>query len=137
MQIVGNERNLGRKVREAFTAIWLDLRLGKDEVLTRYLNAVYLGAGACGMSAATRLYFESLADLTLPEAALLVDLIQAPSRYDPIRNLAAHRRAALVTPCSRAARSMRPRPRRQERGPQAGGWYADWIAKHELPKIAA
>ena len=34
MQIVGNERNLGRKVREAFTAIWLDLRLGKDEVLT-------------------------------------------------------------------------------------------------------
>jgi hypothetical protein len=66
MQIVGNERNLGRKVREAFTAIWLDLRLGKDEVL------VYLGAGAYGMSAATRLYFDkSLADLTLPEAALL------------------------------------------------------------------
>src|SRR6185295_18837488 len=77
MQIVGNERNLGRKVREAFTAIWLDLRLGKDEVLTRYLNAVYLGAGAYGMSAATRLYFDkSLADLTLPEAALLVGLIQ-------------------------------------------------------------
>src|SRR6185295_10451949 len=77
MQIVGNERNLGRKVREAFTAIWLDLRLGKDEVLTRYLNAVYLGAGAYGMSAATGLYFDkSLADLTLPEAALLVGLIQ-------------------------------------------------------------
>jgi membrane peptidoglycan carboxypeptidase len=69
---------------KAFTAIWLDLRLGKDEVLTRYLNAVYLGAGAYGMSAAARLYFDkSLADLTLPEAALLVGLIQAPSRYDP------------------------------------------------------
>jgi penicillin-binding protein 1A len=121
MQIVGNERNLGRKVREAFTAIWLDLRLGKDEVLTRYLNAVYLGAGAYGMSAATRLYFDkSLADVTLVEAALLVGLIQAPSRYGPIRNLV--RRIAglhwLSTPCSRAARSMRPRPRRQERGPQ-------------------
>ena len=98
MQIVGNERNLDRKVREAFTAIWLDLRLGKDEVLTRYLNAVYLGAGAYGMSAATRMYFDkNLAELTLAEAALLAGLIQAPSRYDPIRNLdAAHRRAALV-----------------------------------------
>ena len=149
MQIVGNERNLGRKVREAFTAIWLDLRLGKDEVLTRYLNAVYLGAGAYGMSAATRLYFDkSLADLTLPEAALLVGLIQAPSRYDPIRNLvAAHRRAALVIDAmlesgaidATVAEKARARPatlKLSSRTARAGGWYADWIAKHELPKIA-
>ncbi len=63
IQIVGSERNLDRKVREAFTALWLDLRIGKDEVLTRYLNAVYLGAGAYGMSAAARIYFDKrLAD---------------------------------------------------------------------------
>jgi membrane peptidoglycan carboxypeptidase len=49
MQLVGRERSLGRKLREAFTAVWLDLRLGKDEILTRYLNSVYLGAGAHGM----------------------------------------------------------------------------------------
>jgi len=107
-------------------------------------------AGACGMSAATRLYFDkSLADLTLPEAALLVGLIQAPSRYDPIRNLvAAHRRAALVIDAmlesgaidATAAEKARARPatlKLSSRTARAGGWYADWIAKHELPKIAA
>jgi 1A family penicillin-binding protein len=149
MQIVGSERSLDRKVREAFTAIWLDLRLGKDEVLTRYLNAVYLGAGAYGMSAAARIYFDkSLADLTLPEAALLAGLIQAPSRYDPVRNLdAAHRRGTLVIDAmleagaidSRAAEKAKARPATLKLSPRtalAGSWYADWIAKHELPKIA-
>ena len=68
MQIVGNERSLYRKLREAFTAIWLDYRLGKDEVLTRYLNTVYLGGGAHGVSAAARMYFDkSLSELTLPK----------------------------------------------------------------------
>ena len=113
------------------------------------LDAVYLGAGAYGMSAATRLYFDkSLADLTLPEAALLVGLIQAPSRYDPIRNLiAAHRRAALVIDAmletgaidATAAEKARARPatlKLSSRTARAGGWYTDWIAKHELPKIS-
>jgi len=149
MQIVGSERSLDRKVREAFTAIWLDRRLGKDEILTRYLNAVYLGAGAYGMSAAARIYFDkSLADLTLPEAALLAGLIQAPSRYDPVRNLnAAHRRGTLVIDAmlevgaidSRAAEKAKARPATLKLSPRtarAGSWYADWIANHELPKIA-
>ena len=98
MQLVGNDRSLDRKLREAFTALWLGLRLSKDEILTRYLNSVYLGAGAYGMPAAARIYFDkSLSELTLSESAMLAGLIQAPSRYDPIRNLdAAHRRAALV-----------------------------------------
>jgi len=149
MQIVGSERSLDRKVREAFTAIWLDLRLAKDEVLTRYLNAVYLGAGAYGMSAAARMYFDKrLADLTLPEAALLAGLIQAPSRYDPVRNLdAAHRRAAVVIDAmlaagaidATAAEKAKARPatlKLSSRTARAESWYADWIAKHELPKIA-
>ena len=68
LQFVGGERSLDRKVREAFTAAWLDFRLGKDEILTRYLNSVYLGAGAYGMSAAARLYFDkTLGELTLAE----------------------------------------------------------------------
>jgi penicillin-binding protein 1A len=149
MQIVGNERTLDRKIREAFTAIWLDLRLGKNEVLTRYLNAVYLGAGAHGMSAAARMYFDKgLTDLTLPEAAMLAGLIQAPSRYDPIRNLdAAQRRAAVVIDTmlesgaidARAAEKAKLEPaslRLSARTTRAGSWFADWIAKHELPRIA-
>jgi penicillin-binding protein 1A len=98
LQFVGGERSLSRKVREALTAAWLDFRFGKDEILTRYLNSVYLGAGAYGMSAAARLYFDKTLDqLTLAESAMLAGLVQAPSRFDPIRNLeAAQRRAATV-----------------------------------------
>jgi hypothetical protein len=97
LQFVGNERSLTRKVREAMMAAWLDLRLGKDEILTRYLNSGYLGAGAYGMAATAHLYFDKqLRDLTLPEAAMLAGLIRAPSRYDPTRNLDAARRRADV-----------------------------------------
>ena len=88
IQFVGNERTLSRKVREALTAVWLKARLGKEEILKRYLNSVYLGSGAYGMSAAARMYFDkSVSQVSLPEAALLAGLIQAPSRYDPLRNL--------------------------------------------------
>src|SRR5262249_30603493 len=98
MQVVGNERSLSRKLREACMAIWLELRLSKDEVLTRYLNRVYLGAGVHGMSAAARTYFDKpVNQLTLPEAAMLAGLIQAPSRYNPIEDLnVAQRRAGEV-----------------------------------------
>ena len=149
MQIVGAERSMQRKLREALTAVWMDFRLGKDEILTRYLNSVYLGAGAYGMSAAARMYFDKgLPDLTLAEAALLAGLIQAPSRYDPFRNLgAAQRRAAFVIDAmaetgaidARSARQAKAEPatlKPSARTAQAGSWFADWIAKHELPKLA-
>ena len=81
MQIVGNERTLTRKLREAFTALWLELRLDKDEILTRYLNSIYLGGGAHGMSAAAHLYFDKdLSQLTLAESAMLAGLIKALRR---------------------------------------------------------
>ena len=149
LQLVGNERSMDRKLREALTAAWLDLRLGKDEVLTRYLNSVYLGAGAFGMSAAARTYFDKrLSELTLAEAAMLAGLIQAPSRYDPIRNLnAARARAAVVldtmvetgaidAQSASAAKSAPATPRPSVEVARAGGWFAEWIAKSELPKIA-
>src|SRR5262249_9799733 len=69
MRIVGNERTLIRKLREALTAMWLELRLGKEEILTRYLNNVYLGGGAYGMPAAARLCFDKrLPPFDLPRA---------------------------------------------------------------------
>jgi 1A family penicillin-binding protein len=149
LQIVGNERSLHRKIREALTALWLEVRLGKEEVLTRYLNSVYLGSGAYGMAAAARMYFDKeMSQLTLPEAALLAGLIQAPSKYDPIRNLGpAQQRAAVVVDAmlegglitAEAAAKTKAEPARLKLSPKtalAGSWYADWIAKHELPKIA-
>ena len=95
---LGNERTYARKLREVCAAIWLELHLDKDEILTRYLNSVYLGAGAYGIPAAARLYFgKRPSELTLSESALLAGLLRAPSRYNPLRNLAsAQARAAVV-----------------------------------------
>ena len=54
LQLVGDERSFLRKLREALAALWLEQRLGKSEILGRYLNSVYLGRGAYGMSAALK-----------------------------------------------------------------------------------
>jgi penicillin-binding protein 1A len=98
IRFLGHERTLLHKLREALVAVWLDTQLGKDEILTRYLNSVFLGNGAYGMPAAARLYFgKGLPELTLPEAAVLAGLIRAPSRDNPLQNIkAAQARAAVV-----------------------------------------
>jgi penicillin-binding protein 1A len=92
------ERNLRRKVQEAMIALWLESRLSKDEILGRYLNAVYFGAGAYGADAAAKRYFNKKAsELDLAQSAMLAGLIRAPSQLAPSRNPdAAHRRAELV-----------------------------------------
>ena len=110
------DRTLKRKIREAAIAVWLDMRLGKDEILTRYLNNVYLGAGATGVPAAARIYFDkSPADLTLAESALLAGLIKAPSQLNPLKDLdaARGRAASCSTRWWRPAGSTRTPPRPQ------------------------
>ena len=135
-------RTYTRKLREALVAIWLETHLSKDEILTRYLNRVYLGDGAYGMAAASRLYFNKApADLTLAEAAMLAGLIKAPSDFDPLRHLAAAQaRAATVLDAmvanhaidKKAADAAKARPAAISSSPrlaQAGSWFADWVAK--------
>ncbi len=81
---LSRERTLKRKIQEAMLAIWLEQKLTKDEILSAYLNRVYLGAGAYGIDAASRVYFGKPATaLTLREAAMLAGLLRAPSRYSP------------------------------------------------------
>ena len=97
MRFLGHERTMPRKLREALVATWLDAHLGKDEILTLYLNSVYLGNGAYGMAAAARLYFDKRpSDLRLPEAAMLAGLTCLPGI--PQRNL----RACSTTACTRS-----------------------------------
>jgi penicillin-binding protein 1A len=145
MQIVGNDRTLTRKLREALTAIWLDLRLGKEEILTRYLNNVYLGAGAHGMPAAARLYFDKRLDqLNVAEAAMLAGLIKAPSQYNPLRDLEGARdRAAIVMDAmatngaidSQSAADAKARPATLHpttEASQAGSWFADWVGREAV-----
>ena len=142
MRILGNDRTFARKLREAFTAIWLDRRLGKEEILTRYLNNVYLGGGAHGMPAAARLYFDKrLDELSLAEAAMLAGLIKAPSQYNPLRDPEGARdRAAMVIDAmaandaidSETAAEAKAHPATlhpAKEAWQAGSWFADWVAR--------
>nr|WP_308442093.1 transglycosylase domain-containing protein [Planosporangium flavigriseum] len=78
------EQTPARKLREMQLAVAVEQRLSKTEILERYLNIVYFGHQAYGIAAASGVYFSKRpAELTLPEAAMLAGLVQAPSAYDP------------------------------------------------------
>ncbi|MDG4828787.1 transglycosylase domain-containing protein [Solwaraspora sp. WMMD1047] len=75
----------GRKLREMRYAIAVERGIGKTEILNRYLNIAYFGAGAYGISAASERYFDKApAHLNLAEAALLAGLVQSPDTDSPI-----------------------------------------------------
>ncbi|WP_233513848.1 transglycosylase domain-containing protein [Micromonospora craterilacus] len=79
------EQTVGRKLQEVRYANSLEQRLGKDEILNRYLNIAYFGSGAYGVAAASQRYFSTApSELTLAESALLAGLVQAPEAYSPI-----------------------------------------------------
>ena len=85
------ERNVQRKIREAKLASELEKKRSKTWILKNYLNDVPFGTvegrTAIGIEAAAETFFnKSARDLTLPEAALLAGLPQAPSQYNPFRN---------------------------------------------------
>lgn len=84
---LSRERTLKRKIQEAMLAVWLETKLTKDEILSAYLNRVYLGSGAYGIDAAARVYYnKSAKQLTIREAATIAGLLKAPSRYSPSSN---------------------------------------------------
>ncbi|MEQ9144352.1 MAG: PBP1A family penicillin-binding protein [Parvibaculaceae bacterium] len=95
---LGPERTLWRKAQEALITLWLEQRYSKDEILTLYLNRIYMGAGAYGVEAASQYYFDrSVREVSLAQAALLAGLIKAPSRFAPTNDLKrAQARAELV-----------------------------------------
>ena len=78
------EKSYMRKIKEALLAYKIDRYLTKEEIITLYLNHIYLGHGTYGIEAAAQGYFgKSARDLTLPEAAMLAGLPKAPSNYSP------------------------------------------------------
>ncbi len=82
-----NQRTFRRKMQEAMLSLWLWKHYSRQEILGIYLNRVYLGAGAYGVDAASRLYFGHPAtQLTLAEAAILAGLPKAPSSLNPLAN---------------------------------------------------
>jgi penicillin-binding protein 1A len=96
--LLSSEKKISRKVKEILLASRMEKRFSKNQILYLYLNQIFLGHNAYGVEAAARTYFrKSVKELTLPEAAVIAGLPQAPSRYDPIRNPEqAKRRQAYV-----------------------------------------
>ncbi|QOC90568.1 transglycosylase domain-containing protein [Micromonospora craniellae] len=79
------EVSTARKIQEIRYALALERELTKDQILARYLNIAYFGAGAYGIAAASKRYFStSPAELTLAQAALLAGLVRSPHTDDPI-----------------------------------------------------
>ena len=84
--LVGDERRLERKAREALIALRMEKVFTKDQILELYLNEIFLGYGAYGVAAASLNYFDkSMDELTIAEAAYLAALPKAPGNYHPVR----------------------------------------------------
>lgn len=78
-------RNYDRKLTEIFLAMRIEHECSKDQILTDYLNRIYLGHGCSGVGAAARSYFgKDVRDITLTEAATLAGIIKAPVAFSPI-----------------------------------------------------
>ncbi len=85
--LLTREKKFSRKLKELIFSIKLEFELSKEEILERYLNAIYLGHGYYGIKTAAQGYFHKpLNRLTLKETAILVGLPKAPSFYAPTRN---------------------------------------------------
>lgn len=93
-----NEKNISRKIKEAYLAKKIEFMESKEEILESYLNTIYFGHGAYGIGNASLKYFnKSVNELTLSESCLLAGLIKSPMIYSPINsNEASIRRRNIV-----------------------------------------
>ncbi len=142
-----HERTFDRKLQEALLALWLEAKFTKDEILTLYLNRVYLGGGAYGVEAAAQRYFgKSARDLTLPEAAMIAGLLKAPSRYAPTANLSLAQDRAATVLAAMVRKDMlafsdgewaynHPATLRGAARAQSAHYFADWVVDR-LPGFA-
>ena len=138
---IGAQRTVRRKLDEVYLALQYEKRFTKNEILTKYLNSVFLGNNAVGVQAASLTYFRRpVSKITLPQAALLAGLPQAPSTYNPFerpqvakerRNLVLEQMAdqGLITR-ERAEKAKRPglAQRRARAHPvQREGYISDYV----------
>ena len=85
--LVGNEKSIDRKVKEARLAVLLEKQMSKHQILQAYLNETYFGNGAYGIQAASEYYFGiDVSKLSLAQAATLAGVIRSPETYEPIHH---------------------------------------------------
>ncbi|MCS6808389.1 MAG: PBP1A family penicillin-binding protein [Bacteroidota bacterium] len=84
---IGQERTLSRKIREAVTAVQIERTYTKNEILELYTNTVYFGRGAHGLQVAAEMYFNKTPqELSIPEIAFLVGILQRPALHENLKN---------------------------------------------------
>ena len=92
MQVAKNyylsaDRTLRRKLTEVFLARKIEQNLGKEEILTLYVNKIFLGKNAYGIAAAAKIYYDkNLDELSVAQMAMIAGLPKAPSKYNPVAN---------------------------------------------------
>ncbi len=138
-----------RKIKEAALAGKIERQLSKAQILEQYLNYVYLGSSAYGVSDAAWIYFSKRPDeLTLPEAAMIAGLPPAPSVYSPLVNpeLALRRRSIVLKRMREAgfidnaqleqaeASPLGLKPAEPKYFANPAPWYTSWL-EQELPKV--
>jgi len=138
-----------RKLKEAALAGKLERQLSKRQILTEYLNVVYLGSSAYGVADAAWIYFSKTpSQLTLAEAALIAGLPPAPSVYSPLVNpeLALQRRSIVLTRMEEAgvidasqraeaeATPLALQPAEPKFWESQAPWFSSWV-QQELPKV--
>ncbi len=133
------QTTLWRKVKEAVFALAMEAKYTKDEVLTIYMNRVFLGAGSRGFEAAAQRYFGKSANEVDPaEAAMLAGLLVAPTRYAPTANLERSQdRASVIiglmeqqdylTQAEARFALDNPAQLSEAAEARAGGYFADWV----------
>lgn len=89
------ERTIYRKIQEALLALELERKFSKQEIITMYLNRVYLGRGNYGVDAASKFYFgKNVQDINLYEAAILASMLKSPNKLSPANDKEASLKAA-------------------------------------------
>ncbi len=146
---LSQDRTIVRKLKEAALAGKIERQLSKEQILEQYLNYVYLGSSAYGVSDAAWIYFSKRPDqLTLPEAAMIAGLPPAPSVYSPLVNpeLALKRRAIVLSRMREAgfiddaqlerasAAPLGLKPAEPKYFANPAPWYTSWL-EQELPKV--
>jgi penicillin-binding protein 1A len=146
---LSQDRTILRKLKEAALAGKLERQLSKRQILTEYLNVVYLGSSAYGVSDAAWIYFSKTPDqLNLAETALIAGLPPAPSVYSPLVNpdLALQRRAIVLRRMEEAgfisaaeqdqanATPLTLKPAEPKYWESRAPYFSSWV-QQELPKL--
>jgi penicillin-binding protein 1A len=136
--VLTSERTLRRKLKEVFLALRIEREFDKQEILTQYLNRIFLGQRAYGIGAAAETYFNKrVQDLTLPEAAMIAGLPRSPSRDNPAASIerAHDRRAYVLRRMVETGKIDEAQREAADRAPLSARTYAP-VVEVEAPYIA-